>query len=53
VVAGGLAVGGVLGAFLSVPVVAIAVKVAHYYRVRPAVASGGGPEPDVAPLDPA
>jgi predicted PurR-regulated permease PerM len=37
VVAAGLALGGILGAFLSVPIVAIIVKVAHYYRERPAV----------------
>lgn len=34
VVAAGLAVGGILGAFLSVPLLAIGVRTAHHYRVR-------------------
>jgi len=34
-VAAGLVVGGLLGAFLAVPAVAIAVKVGSYYRGRP------------------
>lgn len=33
-VAGGLAVAGILGAFLSVPLVAIVAQTANYYRVR-------------------
>jgi putative heme transporter len=33
-VAGGLIVGGLLGAFLSVPVLAIAVEIGSYYRAR-------------------
>lgn len=33
-VAGGLAIGGILGAFLSVPLVAFAVKMGHFYRTR-------------------
>jgi putative heme transporter len=36
-VAAGLAVGGVLGAFLAVPIVALAVNVAHFYRTREAL----------------
>lgn len=34
-VAAGLAVGGILGAFLSVPIVAFLVRIGHFYRVRP------------------
>ncbi len=33
-VAGGLAIGGILGAFLSVPLVAFAVQMGHFYRTR-------------------
>lgn len=33
-VAGGLAIGGILGAFLSVPLVAFVVKMGHFYRSR-------------------
>ena len=33
-VAGGLAIGGILGAFLSVPLVAFAVQMGHFYRSR-------------------
>ncbi|MGK2958639.1 MAG: AI-2E family transporter [Acidimicrobiales bacterium] len=33
-VAGGLAVGGILGAFLSVPLIAFAVQMGHFYRSR-------------------
>ncbi len=35
-VAGGLAIGGILGAFLSVPLVAFAVQMGHFYRTRTA-----------------
>ncbi len=35
-VAGGLAIGGILGAFLSVPLVAFGVQMGHFYRTRTA-----------------
>ena len=33
-VAAGIAIGGILGAFLAVPIVAIAARIGHFYRVR-------------------
>lgn len=47
-VAGGLIIGGLLGAFLSVPLVAIAVGVGSHYRGRGAAQSGAG-SPEAAP----
>ena len=48
-VAGGLAIAGILGAFLAVPLVAVVVKVGHFYRVRHDVEEepppGDGAEP--------
>ena len=49
-VGAGLLVGGLLGAFLSVPLVAIAAQTANYYRTRDQVpepaAAAAGPDPD-------
>lgn len=50
-VAAGLAVGGVLGAFLSVPLVAIIVKVAHDYREQSDAPRRTEPQPGPAGLD--
>jgi predicted PurR-regulated permease PerM len=41
-VAAGLAVGGVVGAFLAVPIVALAVNIGHFYRGREVAV---GPQP--------
>ena len=49
-VAGGLVIGGLLGAFLSVPLVAIAVGVGSHYRGRgPDDGTGGTPAPAERP----
>lgn len=48
-VAGGLILGGLLGAFLSVPLVAIAVRIGSHYRGRdsaPPVTAPPGPAPE-------
>jgi putative heme transporter len=47
-VGAGLLVGGLLGAFLAVPLVAIAAQTANYYRTKDRVAE---PEPAPAPTD--
>lgn len=44
-VAAGLAVGGLLGAFLSVPLLAIAVRIGHFYRTRNLVLESAGRDP--------
>jgi len=51
-VGAGLLVGGLLGAFLSVPLVAIAAQTANYYRTRDLPESQTEPEPEAAALDP-
>jgi predicted PurR-regulated permease PerM len=53
-VAGGLVIGGLLGAFLSVPLVAIAVAVGSHYRgpTEPAPPTAEPPTTETEPLEP-